>query len=96
MKKKPKKANNKQLKGVVVSDKMDKTVSVKVTRVIKHPIYKKRYRVFKKYLAHDEENKFKIGDKVIIEQTKPLSKRKKWKAIKKSEKTANKKVKKFG
>lgn len=67
------------LKGVVVSDKMDKTVTVLVTRYKEHPKYKKRYKVSKKYKAHDEKNKCKEGDKVIIQETRPISKDKRWK-----------------
>ena len=61
------------LKGIVVSDKMDKTIVVKVSRFIKHPLYGKFYKVSKKYKAHDEENKYKVGDKVEIVETKPIS-----------------------
>ena len=64
--------------GVVVSDKMDKTVVVKIDRLKMHSKYKKKYKVSKKYKAHDEENKFKVGDKVMIMETKPISKDKKW------------------
>lgn len=73
----------KQLKGLIVSDKMMKTVVVKVEKIKKHPKYKKRYQIFKKYKAHNPENKFKIGDKVIIEECRPLSKEKRWRIIKK-------------
>ena len=69
------------LKGVVVSDKMDKTIVVSVSRFVKHPLYGKFYKVSKKYKAHDEENKFKIGDKVEIVETRPISKDKKFKVI---------------
>lgn len=69
------------LKGVVVSDKMDKTVVVSVSRFIKHPKYGKFYNVSKKYKAHDEENKYKIGDKVEIIETRPISKDKKFKVV---------------
>ena len=69
------------LKGVVVSDKMDKTVVVSVSRFIKHPKYGKYYTVSKKYKAHDEDNKFKTGDKVEIIETRPISKDKKFKVI---------------
>ncbi len=62
------------LKGVIVSDKMDKTVVVSVSRFIKHPLYGKFYKVSKKYKAHDAENKYKVGDKVEIEETRPISK----------------------
>jgi small subunit ribosomal protein S17 len=64
----------KQLKGVVTSDKMAKTVVVKVERYKKHPLYKKYVKKSKKYKAHDEKNEYKIGDKVIIRETRPLSK----------------------
>ncbi len=62
------------LKGIVVSDKMDKTVVVNVSRLVKHPLYGKFYKVSKKYKAHDEENKYKTGDNVEIVETKPISK----------------------
>jgi len=77
------KTNNKGnvLKGTVVSDKMDKTVIVAVSRFIKHPLYGKFYKVVKKYKAHDEENKHKTGDQVEIIETKPISKDKKFKVI---------------
>lgn len=64
--------------GIVVSDKMDKTVVVKVDRLKTHPIYGKKYKVSKKYKAHDEDNKFKEGDKVMLIETKPISREKKW------------------
>lgn len=70
------------LKGVVVSDKMDKTVVVSVSRFVKHPLYGKFYKVSKKYKAHDENNESKIGDKVTIMETRPISKDKKFKVIK--------------
>ncbi len=70
------------LKGVVVSDKMDKTVVVSVSRFVKHPLYGKFYKVSKKYKAHDENNESKIGDKVTIIETRPISKDKKFKVIK--------------
>jgi len=69
------------LKGVVVSDKMQKTVVVSVSRFIKHPLYGKFYKVSKKYKAHDEENKSKIGDNVEIVETKPISKDKHFKVV---------------
>ncbi|MCK5475874.1 MAG: 30S ribosomal protein S17 [Candidatus Pacebacteria bacterium] len=64
--------------GVVVSDKMDKTVVVKVDSLKVHPIYRKKYKVSKRYKAHDQDNNLKIGDKVTLEETKPFSKEKKW------------------
>lgn len=67
------------LKGVVVSDKMDKTVVVSVSRFIKHPKYGKFYSRSKKYKAHDSENKYKVGDKIEIIETRPISKDKKFK-----------------
>jgi len=70
------------LKGVVVSDKMDKTIVVSVSRFIKHPLYGKFYKVSKKYKAHDESNAYKIGDKVGIVETKPISKDKRFKVVK--------------
>lgn len=71
--------NNKHiLKGTVVSDKMDKTIVILVERIKEHRQYKKRYRVSKKYKAHDPENKYKVGDKVSIQECKPISKDKRW------------------
>ncbi len=72
-----------QLKGVVVSDKQDKTVVVRVESLKEHPRYKKRYKSHKRYKAHDEKGEIKEGDNVVIEQTRPLSKEKKWRVIKK-------------
>lgn len=71
------------LKGVVVGDKMDKTVVVSVSRFIKHPLYGKFYQVSKKYKAHDEDNTFKVGDKVEIVETRPISKDKHFKVLSK-------------
>ena len=73
----------KKLKGEIVSDKMDKTIVVKVLKIKEHPKYKKRYKVHKKYKAHDKNNEYKIGDKVVIEECTPISKDKKWKVISK-------------
>ena len=67
------------LQGVVVSDKADKTVVVMVERRFAHPLYKKTVKVSKKYLADDPENKHKTGDAVRIIESRPISKRKKWK-----------------
>lgn len=69
------------LKGVVVGDKMQKTVVVSVTRFVKHPKYGKYYKVSKKYKAHDEDNTFKVGDTVEIIETRPISKDKKFKVV---------------
>ena len=71
----------KKLSGVVVSDKMDKTVAVLVERLTKHKTYKKIIRRKRKYLAHDPENLCKIGDKVSIIESRPLSKCKRWQVI---------------
>ncbi|TWJ18328.1 30S ribosomal protein S17 [Geobacter argillaceus] len=65
--------------GVVVSDKMNKTVVVKVDRIVKHPVYNKYIKRSAKYKAHDEENQCKIGDRVQIIESRPLSKEKCWK-----------------
>jgi small subunit ribosomal protein S17 len=64
--------------GVVVSDKMDKTVVVAVESRVLHPTYQKYVKRTSKFMAHCEENDCKVGDKVIIEETRPLSKRKRW------------------
>jgi len=72
-----------QLTGTIVSNKMQKTVIVKVERLKEHPKYKRRYRLHKKYKAHDEKGEYKVGDKVIIEECRPISKEKKWRVIKK-------------
>jgi len=69
------------LQGVVVSDKMDKTVTVKVERKIMHPLYKKFIRRSKRYAAHDEGNACKTGDMVKIQECRPISKRKRWEVI---------------
>ena len=73
---------NKVLKGVVVSDKMDKTVVVEVTRFVEHKKYGKRIKKVKKYKAHDADNIKKVGDVVEIEETKPISKDKHFKVVK--------------
>ena len=69
------------LHGVVVSDKQDKTVIVKVERRYTHPMLKKTVRSSKKYYAHDEKNEFAVGDLVWIEERRPLSKLKRWEVI---------------
>ena len=71
----------KQKTGVVVSNKMDKTVSVKVERRLMHPIYGKFVKTSKKFFAHDEENACNIGDTVRIMETRPLSKNKRWRLV---------------
>ncbi|MBU1782502.1 30S ribosomal protein S17 [bacterium] len=67
--------------GEVISDKMDKTVVVKIKRLVKDPLYKKYVRKSSKFYAHDEENKCKIGDRVKIMETRPLSKTKRWRVV---------------
>jgi small subunit ribosomal protein S17 len=69
------------LQGVVVSDACDKTVVVRVERRVMHPIYKKFVSRSKKYAAHDEDNRFRAGDAVRIEESRPISKRKSWVVI---------------
>ena len=69
------------LQGVVVSDKQDKTVVVSVERQIMHPVYKKFIKKSKKYAAHDENNQFKVGDTVRIQECAPVSKNKTWTVI---------------
>jgi small subunit ribosomal protein S17 len=66
------------LQGTVVSDKGDKTIIVLVERRVMHPVYKKFIRQSKRYAAHDENNQFKTGDNVSIEESRPISKRKRW------------------
>jgi small subunit ribosomal protein S17 len=72
----------KQLTGIVVSNKMQKTVVVEVEKLKRHPKYKRIYKVHKKYKAHDEKGECKVGDKVIIEECRPISKEKRWRVIK--------------
>ncbi len=71
----------KELVGVVTSDAMDKTITVSVERLKYHPIYKKGVKRTKKYKAHDEENKAKVGDIVRIRECRPLSKTKRWRLV---------------
>ncbi|OGI91471.1 30S ribosomal protein S17 [Candidatus Nomurabacteria bacterium RIFCSPLOWO2_01_FULL_46_18] len=75
------KVSRKILSGVVVGDKMDKTVVVSVSRFVKHKKYGKYYKISKRYKAHDPENKYKTGDKVKIAETRPISKEKKFKVL---------------
>ncbi len=67
--------------GYVVSDKMDKTVVVSVETLVRHPLYQRTFRRTKKFKAHDEENTCRIGDKVKIMETRPLSKDKRWRVV---------------
>ena len=73
------------LKGVVVSDKMQKTVVVEVSRMKKHPKYKKYYSVSNRFKAHDADSVYKTGDKVLIQETRPMSKEKRWTVIGKTD-----------
>ncbi len=67
-----------KFEGVVVSDKMQKTVVVSVTSTKKHPKYLKEYKVTRRFNAHDEKEEFNVGDRVVIAETRPLSKTKRW------------------
>jgi len=69
------------MRGVVVSDKGDKTVIVRVERRVQHPAYKKVIRKEKRYAAHDPENRFKVGDRVQIRECRPMSKTKTWEVL---------------
>ncbi len=74
------------LTGTIVSDKMNKTVTVLVERKVKHPLYGKIIRLSKKYHAHDENNEFGMGDVVVIEECRPISKTKAWRVARLIEK----------
>lgn len=74
--------HNQTITGVVVSDKMDKTVVVLVNRLVKHPVYKKYIRRRSKFMAHDEGNSARMGDTVEIIQSRPLSRLKRWRLTK--------------
>lgn len=69
------------MQGVVVSDKGDKTIVVRIERRFAHPLLRKTIRKSKRYSAHDPENKFKVGDQVRIEECRPISKTKRWQVI---------------
>lgn len=76
------KAKSKRIiEGVVVSDKMDKTIVIAVTTLKQHKIYKKFHKATKKYKAHDEKNQCKVGDIVKIQETRPISKDKRWEVV---------------
>jgi small subunit ribosomal protein S17 len=81
-------AGRRRLIGRVASDKMQKTVVVEVVRFKRDPVYKKYVRVRKRYKAHDEKNEFKTGDRVEIEEHRPLSREKRWKVVKLIERPA--------
>ncbi|MEK7506411.1 MAG: 30S ribosomal protein S17 [Patescibacteria group bacterium] len=72
-----------KLKGKIVSDKMQKTRVVAVTRLVVHPRYGKRYSVTARFKAHDEKNEYKLGDEVIIKEIRPMSKDKRWEIVEK-------------
>lgn len=72
-----------RLKGTVVGDRMSKTVVVEITRFKTHPKYLKQFRLTRRFKAHDEKNEYKVGDKVIIEEVRPLSKEKRWAVVNK-------------
>ena len=72
-----------QLQGIIVSDKMSKTAVVRVEKIKEHPKYKRRYKIHKKYKVHYEEGEYKIGDRVVIEECRPISKEKRWREISK-------------
>lgn len=75
------KEQRKHLQGVVTSDKMDKTVTVAVTTTKRHPIYGKVMRLQKKYKAHDEANQCRVGDRVEIIESQPISRTKRWSVV---------------
>jgi small subunit ribosomal protein S17 len=70
--------NKRVIKGVVVSNTMDKTIVVRTQRLVKHPVFHKYIRRYVKYKAHDEDNSCNIGDKVLIVESRPLSSEKRW------------------
>ena len=70
-----------KLQGQVVAAKMQKTVVVEIEQLKQHPLYKKRFKVHKRYKAHDEKGEYKVGDKVTIQECRPISKEKKWRVI---------------
>ncbi len=74
-------AKRKTKVGRVVSDRMDKTIVVSVERLTRHPLYKRVVRVTKKFAAHDELNQAKVGDTVLIEESRPLSRTKRWRLV---------------
>ena len=69
------------LSGVVISDKVDKGVTVRVDRRVMHPLYKKYIQRSTKFAVHDPENRFKVGDTIIIQECPPVSKRKRWEVV---------------
>lgn len=77
------KTKKRKLRGVIVSDKMQKTRVVVVTRLTKHPVYHKYHKLTRRYKAHDERNEYSVGDFVVIEETRPLSGEKRWRIVEK-------------
>lgn len=75
------KSNKRIIKGIVISDKMDKTIVVKTERLVKHPLFHKYVRRHAKYKAHDEKNQCKVGDTVVIIESRPISKDKRWRMV---------------
>jgi small subunit ribosomal protein S17 len=75
------KGNKRTIKGIVISDKMDKTIIVRAERLVKHPVFHKYVRKHVKYKAHDEQNQSKKGDTVLIIESRPLSKEKRWRML---------------
>ena len=73
--------HRKVIQGVVTSDKMDKSRSVQVVRRVRHPLYKKFVKHTKKYLVHDETNDSHVGDTVLLMETRPLSRKKRWRLV---------------
>ena len=71
----------KTLEGVVISNRMEKSVVVRVDRQVRHPLYQKTIRKSSKFMAHDEENKCRVGDRVTIRETRPISKNKCWRVV---------------
>jgi small subunit ribosomal protein S17 len=76
-----KKVNNKKLEGTVVSDKMQKSAVIEVERTKRHPRYKKTLKIKSRFKIHDENNEVKVGDRVLVEECRPMSKDKKWKLV---------------
>jgi small subunit ribosomal protein S17 len=71
----------KELEGVVISNRMQKSVVVRVDRQVRHPLYQKTIQRSSKFMAHDEENKCRVGDRVVIRETRPISKNKCWRVV---------------
>ena len=74
-------SNKVSIKGIVVSSKMDKTIVVRAERLVKHAVFHKYIKRYVKYKAHDEQNSCKVGDKVLIIESRPLSREKRWRML---------------